>query len=260
MRKEESPLVGRSVSGARYDLAYVFSAPLVERRAGGKLHVLQQLDIQSEREIIRTVVKCCQKRVRVVESVATVASVSDIFSRGLRALHYSGHGTKNAVTFEKGLGRDGDPSRASEMHVVKGKELQRLLEASRVTQNLKFVFVSACHSEPVGQCFVKAGVDHVVAIDTNYGVLDIAAKVFCRSLYSALLAGKTVREAFNTAQQTVRMEPAIREPFVEAAKFKLLPEVSDDDTAHDVSIFGDLCDGVSFCYVPLHLTRILLTV
>ena len=246
MRKEP-PLARRAGSGgssARYDLAYVFSAPLVERRAGGdEVRVLQQLDIQAEREIIRGVVKSCQRRVRFVESVATVASVSDIFSRGLRALHYSGHGTKNAVTFEKGLGRDGDPTRASEMHVVKGKELQKLLEASRVTQNLKLVFVSACHSESVGQCFVKAGVDHVVAIDTNYGVLDTAAKVFCRSLYSALLAGKTVREAFDTAQQTVRMEPAIREPFLEAAKFKLLPEVGDGDMAHNVSIFGDLADG-----------------
>jgi hypothetical protein len=207
------------------DLAYLFSAPLVDRRKDNELKPLALLDIETERELLLNVVRGCQRNVRFTEGVATVRSVQDIFSRGLRALHYSGHGVKDAVTFETGLSRDGDPTRAAEMHAVKGRELQKLIVATNVTRHLKFVFVSACHSESVGQCFVDAGVDHVVCIDTDYGVLDTAAKVFCRSLYSALLVGHTVRSAFDTAVQTVRMEPALKSGgAIEAAKFKLLPE------------------------------------
>ena len=55
-----------------------------------------------ERELLLNVVRGCQRNVRFTEGVATVHSVQNIFSRGLRALHYSGHGVKDAVTFETG--------------------------------------------------------------------------------------------------------------------------------------------------------------
>ena len=221
-----------------YDLAYVFSAPLVVRRKD-KVRMIPQLDVETERDILRAAVRRAGRRFRYIEKVATISSVSELFSRGLRALHYSGHGVPSGVTFEKGLSRDGDPTRAAELYVVKGKELQKLLEASHATKHLKFVFVSACFSESVGQCFVDAGVDHVVAIDSDYGVRDTAAKVFASSLYSALLLRKTVREAFDIAVQTVRMEPSLfRRGKMEAAKFKLLPEF--ESTNHEVVIFDDL--------------------
>ena len=47
---------------------------------------------------------------------------------------------------------------------------------------IKVIFVSACHSEPIGRTFVEAGVDHVVAIKRSTGIRDDAAREFCATL------------------------------------------------------------------------------
>jgi hypothetical protein len=66
------------------------------------------------------------------------------------------------------------------------------------------VFVSACHSAEAGRAFVAAGVPHVVAVRLDSKVLDKSAMQFSQVFYAHLLAGDTVREAFDTADRTVR--------------------------------------------------------
>jgi len=64
--------------------------------------------------------------------------------------------------------------------------------------------VSACHSAEAGRAFVAAGVPHVVAVRLDSKVLDKSAMQFSQVFYAHLLAGDTVREAFDTADRTVR--------------------------------------------------------
>ena len=66
------------------------------------------------------------------------------------------------------------------------------------------VFVSACHSAEAGNAFVAAGVPHVVAVRLDSKVLDKSAMQFAQVFYAHLLGGDTVREAFDTADRTVR--------------------------------------------------------
>ena len=64
--------------------------------------------------------------------------------------------------------------------------------------------MSACHSAEAGRAFVAAGVPHVVAVRLDSKVLDKSAMQFSQVFYAHLLAGDTVREAFDTADRTVR--------------------------------------------------------
>jgi hypothetical protein len=66
-------------------------------------------------------------------------------------------------------------------------------------------FVSACHSEQIGNVFRKAGVPVVIAVNANTTVLDQACKLFSQSFYSFLLEGTTIKEAFKLAQENIRL-------------------------------------------------------
>ena len=49
--------------------------------------------------------------------------------------------------------------------------------------SLQFVFVASCHSEQVGEIFLKAGIPHVICIDQNQTILDKAAIEFSKFFY-----------------------------------------------------------------------------
>ncbi len=68
---------------------------------------------------------------------------------------------------------------------------------------VRFVFVSACHSQAAGQAFVDAGVPHVVCVSVQSMLLDAVALTFERAFYVALAVGDTVEDAFNIAKQAV---------------------------------------------------------
>ena len=79
---------------------------------------------------------------------------------GCQALHYSGHGHRQFLTFEDGKGG---------LHWISTEELKNLCGAGSSTDGggssngkVEFVFVSACYSRLAGEAFVSAGVGHVV--------------------------------------------------------------------------------------------------
>src|SRR4051812_23047599 len=57
------------------------------------------------------------------------------------------------------------------MHGLDAERLKRLFAAGGGAQGVKFVFVSACHSEIAGRAFVGAGVPHVIAVKMEAQVL-----------------------------------------------------------------------------------------
>ena len=97
---------------------------------------------------------------------------------GCRVLHFTGHGMPGYVTFEDDNGA---------MFLLNATGLRELFEVGGGAEGVKFVFVSACHSQDVGQAFVEAGVPHVVAVRTSDAILDDASLIFSHQFYTALL-------------------------------------------------------------------------
>ena len=101
--------------------------------------------------------------------------------------------------------------------------------------NESFVFASACHSEHVGEAFIEAGIQHVVAVNTKFEVTDEAASVFTKHFYNTLLNGRTIEKSFKIAKHAVAAMSSAR---LDYDKFLLLPRNGDHST-----LFGQLQTG-----------------
>ena len=206
----------------------LFAAPLVYREAG-ETRPVTLLDVQKEFDLIA---KACANvdapvaldlRLR----LATADTLGHVFGTSAAPFdmfHFTGHGSvaNGAVTLaledEVGCVR---PMAAAELRQHLGTHPARL------------AFLSACHSAGLAEALLEAGVQHVVVINAEDTVLDIAAQVFAARFYAVLLAGRSVREAFERATQAVDSadtlrqlrDPATLQPLnlQEALKFQLLP-------------------------------------
>ena len=101
-------------------------------------------------------------------------------------LHYDGHGVPGALLFEDGTGGSikVDAARLKAMFAPEPKAPAKL------------AVLSACHSESMAQAFADAGVPHVIAIDSEQAVLDVAPDAFAEQFYPALFQGRSVWQAF----------------------------------------------------------------
>lgn len=111
-------------------------------------------------------------------------------------------------------------------HFLSSSDLSRLLIQA---EPFKFVFVSACYSQSIGQAFVNAGVKHVVCCEQDSELNHSVTADFTFSFYDALSKDFSVKLAFRSARNFV----AISCSEEEADKYKLLPENED----HDIPIF-----------------------
>ena len=108
----------------------------------------------------------------------------------------------------------------------------------------RLVFVAACHSQAAGDAFVEAGVPHVVAVRLESKILDNDAILFSKIFYTQILAGESVRLAFNFADSTVRANRPSQPRSVSdyggrrldcGSQFMLLPQNAEH--SHDEVIF-----------------------
>ena len=60
----------------------------------------------------------------------------------------------------------------------------------------QLALLNACHSEKLAQAFVTAGVDHVIAVNAEDKILDLAARCFSRRLYQGLFNQDAVADSF----------------------------------------------------------------
>lgn len=83
--------------------------------------------------------------------------------------------------------------------------LKTLLGSEGGTQShILLVFVSACYSEPIGKIFKQAGVPIVVAVNKDYPISDMIARVFAKQFYGQLARGMEPREAFRSAKDFLK--------------------------------------------------------
>ena len=70
--------------------------------------------------------------------------------------------------------------------------------------NLQFVYVASCHSEKVGEIFLKIGVPHLICINQNQTILDKAAVDFSKYFYNEVFDKySTICEAYLNAKDEV---------------------------------------------------------
>lgn len=108
-------------------------------------------------------------------------------------------------------------------HVMASKDFEGLLRAGQDLQCIKLVVLNACHSLTVGQCFVAAGVQHVVCVRDDREVRDESCRSFTQNFFSALRHGRSVQEAFDCGVACLQ-HAASPIPQRDASAFLLLPE------------------------------------
>lgn len=162
-----------NLSGTGYNrgnvLSVLFSAPLAWRDLDGKLHSIEILEFDHERELLIQSFQEANSDVCLRFEFATTERLRSTVTLGCRALHYSGHGHKEKLTFEDGGGG---------LQFVSLETLRSLCAAGG--NHLEFVFVSACYSRLTGQAFAEAGVPHVVCLNVDAQLMDSAALAFTK--------------------------------------------------------------------------------
>ena len=207
--------------------ACLFAAPLAWQDASGDLHGIEALDADAERNAISTALedrRSCRDakdRVDLSFEAATTDALQSAITRGCAALHYSGHGHPQCLTFEDGRGG---------LQPVPPSQLRSLV----ARRPPKLAVVSACHSRRAADALVEAGCAHVVAVSLDAPLLDAAAVAFTRAFYLALAVGDTVAAAFSVGVEAVAASPRVAGAASDAGKgdkFELLPLGGDHDEA-----------------------------
>jgi len=211
--------------------------------AASSLMALELLDVSLECEEFMNVLRSSGRELCVAHQTATTGNLIKAMTHKCNVLHYSGHGFPGYLAFE-------DENSVGDTHMLQDVILNKMVSSGRRLQ-LQFVFTSACHSEAVGQAFVSVGVPHVVSIDTKFEVSDEGAMTFTKYFYEALLVGRTIRESFDLAKQSVQFITSSAKRDYE--KFKLLPKKGN----HNVCLFQHLSPGklinASLCLPPNNL-------
>ena len=220
-------------------ISYLFSIPLIYNNES-----LPFINIHDDQlTLINSIIES-NKKIIFRSDAATPDTLRNIITKGIKIIHFSGHGLEQSLAFENGLG-------STNLNFTIEK-LKLLFEAGG-TKGVEFVFVAACNSEFVGNAFIAAGVPHVVAVrcnplDMQAGLVsDKAARVFASSFYLALFCGRTVRQAFDIGKARVLSDSSLV-CSSDADKFKLLPEFSSEEKdPNDIVLFPNLINGK--CYI-----------
>ncbi|BAY29336.1 hypothetical protein NIES2107_11770 [Nostoc carneum NIES-2107] len=209
----------------------LFSAPLMTE----DLSPVENLSIQSEIDAIALVLEEISHpiAVEIVVKVATSQTLQDVLSHRVKPLiiHFIGHGMK-----------DGDSTALvleDEVGITRSFSEEELAIALSNQQQppCQLALLNACHSEKLAQAFVKAGLSHVIAVNAEDKILDVAARCFSRRLYQALFNQESVANSFLVSRNAVKLDDKLRKlfnsqtfqqgvNFDEAFKFRLLPQAS----------------------------------
>lgn len=200
-------------------ITVLFSGPLVYRNASGRLEPIRDSpNFRVERDMLTQCIKEAKRDITLNFDVATSDRLQVAATKRSGCLHISGHGHPECLVFEDGAGG---------AHFLETGVLRDLLP---FRETFKLVFVSACHSESIGQQFLNAGARHVVCCDQDSRVRDDAAMRFTHALYLALAEGFTIKASFHVGKMAVKTEFGLKE----MKKFLLLPA----DGNHDEIIFN----------------------
>jgi len=234
----------------------LFSAPLLTE----ELSPVENLSIQEEIDAIALVLEDISHpiEVEIVVKVATSQNLQDVLSHRVKPLiiHFIGHGMRDgnstALVLEDEVGITRSFSE-EELDIALSNQKQ---------PPCQLALLNACHSEKLAQAFVKAGVSHVIAVNAEDRILDVAARCFSRRLYQALFNQDSVVNSFLLSRNAVKLDDKLRKlfnsqtfqqgvNFDEAFKFRLLPQAS-----HHESLIIEPADSHQVIYPQWSNTNI----
>ena len=163
-------------------------------------------------------------------------------------IHFIGHGMREGDGTALVLEDEAGMSRS-----FSEEELEIALSNQKQAP-CQLALLNACHSEKLAQAFVKAGVEHVIAVNAEDKILDLAARCFSRRLYQALFNQNSIADSFLVSRNAVKLDDKLRKifnsttfqqgvNFDEAFKFKLLPQ-----TPHNQSLIIEPSNSHSVIY------------
>lgn len=207
----------------------LIAAPLVRRRRNDDVVPITLLPAQEELETLADACRRLDVALEIQAEIGAAERIGYVFATEqlpFDLLHFTGHGSQEL---------DGSSVLALEDEVgalrsMDAAELRRLIGS----RPCRLAFLSACHSEGLATALLDAGVPHVVVINAADAVLDLAARAFATRFYAALLAGRSVVQAFEAGRAAVASHDELRawrdpqtlQPYNLRAelKFRLLPE------------------------------------
>ncbi len=234
----------------------LFSAPLLNEN----LSPVETLSLQEEINAIAEVLEDISRpiAVEIVVKVATSQTLQDVLSNRVKPLiiHFIGHGMREgdstALVLEDEVGMTRYFTE-EELAIALSNHQQPLCQLA---------LLNACYSEKLAQAFVKAGVSHVIAVNAEDEILDVAARCFSRRLYQALFNQDSVANSFLLGRNAVKLDDKLKKlfnsvtfqqgvNFDEAFKFRLLPQAS-----HEQSLIIEPADSHQVIYPQWSNTNI----
>ncbi|MEO0869406.1 MAG: CHAT domain-containing protein, partial [Cyanobacteria bacterium J06642_11] len=172
------------------EIVILVSAPLVAE----DLSPIEGLAIQKEVDEIVSIIEDLEAdiAIEVTVKIATTESLLQIFAQNFRPaiIHFIGHGIRTdqgiALLLEDAVGR---------ARPFTSEDLKNLL-ANRLYPPCSLALLNACHSEGLADSLIDAGVPHIVAVNAEDEVLDVAARSFSRHFYQALFNEYPIIDAF----------------------------------------------------------------
>ena len=226
----------------------LFSAPLLNE----DFSPIENLSIQKEIEAIASVLEDISHpiAVEIVVKVATSRTLQDVLSSRVKPLiiHFIGHGMTDGNSTALVLEDEVGITRCLSEDDLK-------IALSNLQQPpCQLALLNSCHSEKLAQAFVEAGVFHVIAVNAEDKILDVAARCFSRRLYQALFNQDSVADGFLSSRNAVKLDDKLRKifnsmtfergvNFDEAFKFRLLPQ-----TPHNQSLIIEPADSHQVIY------------
>ena len=161
----------------------LLSEPLIDERG----EPVPRLDLHAAAERVRQQLGAIQRAAELRFVPAIANDVLDALREHgpFDLVHFYGHGNKGSLAFEDGRGG---------AFPMDAKRLRGLLAPDGRPPAV--ALLSACRSGSMAEALLASGVAHVVAIDSDETVLDVAARAFAGQFYPALLSGRSVRQAF----------------------------------------------------------------
>ena len=171
--------------------------------------------------------------IEVIVDIATIETLHKVFTRKIKPLiiHFIGHGmiTDDGVSL---LLED----RVGIARPIGETELNILLDG-RGDAPCQIALLNACHSGGLANVFLKGNVPHVIAINAEDTILDLAARCFAKKFYETLFNKSSILDAFLGGRKALIFNDKLKKlinpktykkdiNLQEYFKFNLLPESS----------------------------------
>lgn len=185
--------------------AILYSNPLLEivqkkNRTVQSIQPNDPVDFYGEStEILRSL---ASKNValRVHIECATAERLGGMIEEKPSIMHIMCHGDYDVVKKEYFLEFENSRAELSKLYPSLLKEKL----GGKDLSDIHLIFINACHSQAIGECFLEMGVKAVVVAQSEHKINDEFAKMFSNYFYTEIIEGKPIGEAYKNAKSQLK--------------------------------------------------------